>query len=81
MISNSGLQMHHQVVFGYAPSGKAAWTRSVPISGRFHISFCYPSGFLFGLPTPDLLFVNLGPVFQRLSDECTVNFGEKATRI
>lgn len=72
MISNSSLQMHLQVVFGCAPSGKVGLTRSAPVSGHFHTSFCYLLALLFELPTLDQLFVSLVPVSQRLSDEYTV---------
>lgn len=41
MTSNSGQQMHLQVAFGYAPSGKAGSIMFEPVLEYFHIFSCY----------------------------------------
>lgn len=71
MILNSGQQMHLQVAFGYAPSGRAEWTVSVPVSRYFRIFFCCLSIYLSELLVPGPLFLSHDPVFQRWSDVYT----------
>ena len=65
MILNSGQQMHLQVAFGYAPSGKAGLTGSEPVLEYFHIFSCYLLIYQSELQVQGPQFLIHGPASQR----------------